>query len=258
VADSSFDTWIKYYRQDENAPNAIVSYYQKGAIIGLALDLLIRQRSRGDHCLDDVMRALWQAHGRTGIGVAEGAIEKIAARVTGLNLDDFFAQAVYGTEDIALAPLLSHVGIEMKFRAPGQAKSNEPVPATLGIKSGKERNGEVRVLQVFDAGAAQAAGLAAGDHIIAIDGIRVTAADVDQRVRGYPVGSRIELVGFRRDELMHFSVTLQGQAKTSCTLSMQNTSAEARARREAWLSPQPFSSPAQPRAAANQEARPHR
>jgi predicted metalloprotease with PDZ domain len=64
VADSSFDAWGKYYRQDENAPNAIISYYTKGSLIGLALDLSIRAKTGGKKSLDDVMRALWQRYGR--------------------------------------------------------------------------------------------------------------------------------------------------------------------------------------------------
>ncbi len=235
VADASFDAWIKYYRQDENTPNALISYYQKGAIIGMALDLTIRQRSRGRHSLDDVMRALWRAHGTRNRGVAEGAIERIAARVTGLDLADFFAHAVHGMGDPDLAPLFKHHGIEMSLRAPGQAKASEPVPATLGVKLGSEANGDAKLLQVFDGGAAQAAGLSAGDTIVAVDGLRINAAGFDKRIRSYPVGSAIELIAFRRDELMRFRVSLQAQAKTFCVLGMQNAPAEAKARRDAWL-----------------------
>ena len=74
VADSSFDAWIKYYRQDENAPNSVVSYYQKGSLVGLALDLTIRARTNGKRSLDDVMRLLWKqwkAAGAEYHGVAE-------------------------------------------------------------------------------------------------------------------------------------------------------------------------------------------
>ena len=237
VADSSFDAWIKYYRQDENAPNAIVSYYQKGAIIGMALDLTIRQRSEGRQSLDDVMRALWREHGKFNRGVAEGAIEKIAARVTGLDLTDFFAHAVHGTDDPELAPLFKHLGIEMSLRAPGQGKTTDPIPATLGVKPGFEANGDAKLLQVFDGGAAQAAGLSAGDIVIAMDGLRITAANFDKRVKNYAVGSVVELIAFRRDELMRFSVILQPQPKTNCTLTTHNAPAEAKARRENWLNP---------------------
>lgn len=81
VADSSFDAWIKFYRQDENSPNAIVSYYAKGALVALALDLTLRRTGRGS--LDDVMRTLWARHGQTGLGVPEGGVEAVAAEIAG-------------------------------------------------------------------------------------------------------------------------------------------------------------------------------
>ena len=235
VADASFDAWVKYYRQDENAPNALVSFYQKGAIVGMVLDLTIRQRTAGRKSLDDVMRTMWQDYGKPERGVAEGAIEKIAAKVAGVNLDDFFAQALHGTDDLALEPLFKHFGIDMSLRAPGQSKASDPVQATLGVKPVTEANGDVKLAQVFDGGSAQAAGLSAGDILIAIDGLRVTAANLDRRIRGYAIGSVVELNAFRRDELMHFRVTLQAQQKTHCVLSMTGTPVDAKARREAWL-----------------------
>src|SRR6185369_6869653 len=83
VADSSFDAWTKYYRQDENAPNAIVSYYTKGSLLGLALDLQLRLGSQGQTSLDDLMRALWQEHGLSGIGVAEDGLYRLTERLGG-------------------------------------------------------------------------------------------------------------------------------------------------------------------------------
>ena len=103
VADSSFDAWIKYYRHDENTPNAVVSYYAKGALVGLALDLLLRREGAS---LDDVMRALWQRYGRTGVGVPEDGIARIASEIAGRDLADFFARHVDGLEDPPLADLL--------------------------------------------------------------------------------------------------------------------------------------------------------
>ena len=109
IAESSFDAWIKYYRPDENAPNAIVSYYTKGALVALALDLTLRRDSRVT--LDDVMRALWLRHGQPGIGVPEGGVEAMASELSQLDLAPFFHDFVYGTEELPLADLLRTVGI---------------------------------------------------------------------------------------------------------------------------------------------------
>jgi predicted metalloprotease with PDZ domain len=237
VADSSFDAWVKYYRQDENAPNAIVSYYQKGSIIGLALDLTIRERTQGAKSLDDVMRALWNDYGKRGIGVPEGAIETVAEVVTGLDLNPFFSQSVYGTADIALAPLFSQVGIDMSWRAPGQAKADDPLVASLGARVGMDSNGDARLTQVFEGGSAQAAGLSAHDAVIALDGLRVTANNLERRIKSYPIGSTVDVVAFRRDELMHCKITLQAQLAQTCVFVTRDEPATAKAARLRWLTP---------------------
>src|SRR5690606_7382954 len=64
VAESSFDAWTRYYRQDENSPNALVSYYTKGALVALGLDITIRNETSGSYSLDDVMRLMWRRYGR--------------------------------------------------------------------------------------------------------------------------------------------------------------------------------------------------
>jgi predicted metalloprotease with PDZ domain len=237
VADSSFDAWVKYYRQDENAPNAIVSYYQKGSIIGLALDLTIRERTQGAKSLDDVMRALWNDYGKRGIGVPEGGIEKIAETITGLDLSEFFAQSVYGTADISLVPLFSQVAIDMSWRAPGQAKADDPLVASLGARVGMDSNGDARLTQVFDGGSAQAAGLSAHDVVIALDGLRVAANNLERRIKSYPIGSTVDVVAFRRDELMHCKITLQAQLAQTCVFVTRDEPATAKAARLRWLTP---------------------
>ena len=115
VAESSFDAWIKFYRQDENAPNAIVSYYAKGSLVALALDLTLRTSSGAS--LDDLMRALWVRHGHPGIGVPEDGIEKLASELAGHDLGDFFTRYVFGTDDPPLARLLADFGVSLQLRA---------------------------------------------------------------------------------------------------------------------------------------------
>jgi len=244
VAEASFDAWIKYYRQDENAPNAIVSYYQKGAIVALALDLTIREKTHGAKSLDDVMRTLWNEFGKTRIGVPEAAIEEIAKRVTGVDLHDFFAHAVYGTNDLDLAPLFKYVGVAMTFQVPGAASvvgTDAKTPA-LGAKIGSEINGDARLVHVFDGGAAQLAGLSAGDTIIAIDGLRVTAISLERRIKRYTVGTSIEVLACRRDEIKRFALTLLAQPATTCSLITHDTPIEAKTRRSAWLQSPHFQS----------------
>ena len=91
LEEASFDAWIKFYRPDENSPNAQVSYYTKGAMVALALDLEVRLRTDGRVSLDDIMRVLWETQGREpGHGLPEGAFEDLAAEVAGVDLAEFF------------------------------------------------------------------------------------------------------------------------------------------------------------------------
>ncbi len=218
VADSSFDAWTKYYRQDENAPNAIVSYYTKGCLIALALDLTIRHKTQGQQSLDDVMRALWQRYGRdfyalnqanSGRGIGETEAKTLFEEISGVALHDFFQRYVHGTEDLPLAALLAPFGIT--FDTP-----QENPKASLNIRTTHDGN-DCKLAHVYENGAAHQAGLSAGDIVIAIDGLRITRKDAQDnlasRLSPYPIDSKVVIHAFRGDELMVFDATL-GQDQT--------------------------------------------
>lgn len=243
VAESSFDAWTKFYRQEENAPNAIVSYYAKGSLIALALDLLMCRHSGGVHSLDDLMRRLWREYGQTGIGVPEGRIEALASELAGQDLTDFFARVLYGTEDVPLAEVLGDVGVAMCLRAAesAQDKGGKPAKKTsrtrpvLGVRVVAE-NGGAKLANVFSGGAAERAGLAANDVVVALDGLRVNGANLEKMVEGYQVGDRLRVHAFRRDELMEFEAVLQAAPADTCELTLiEEIDAATRARREHWL-----------------------
>jgi predicted metalloprotease with PDZ domain len=244
VAESSFDAWIKYYRSDENTPNAGVSYYGKGGLIGLSLDLMIRDQTNGRKSLDDVMRALWKRHGMKGIGVPEDGIERIAEQVSGVKLKRFFDQAVRSTADLPLRRLLLTVGIEMALRPPRSGMDRrERKPrrsdsaadrgVTLSVRTGTE-GGNVRITHVLDGGAAQKAGLAAGDIVIAMDGLRVTPENFGNQLLRYRPGETVTLHTFRRDELHVVDVMLTAAKPDAWSLSVNEDKPGARARKR-WL-----------------------
>ena len=211
LADSSFDAWSKFYRPDENTPNAVVSYYTKGALVALVLDLTLRSQTQGRVSLDELMRALWLRHGLTVIGVGEDDIRLIAEELSGLNLKRFFADNVHGTGELPLKKLLAAFGIKLDWE---KAKS-----VSLGAKTSCDGN-ELKLATVFDGGVAQAAGLSSGDILLAINGLRVTPASIDKQLTRFQAGDAIQIHAFRRDELMQFKVHL-GQppadtAKLTC------------------------------------------
>jgi len=247
VAESSFDAWVKYYRQDENAPNAIVSYYAKGALIALALDLTIRRATRGRKSLDDVMRALWQEYGKTGRGVGETDIEVLAERISGVRLERFFTSALYSCADLPLAALLRDFGIKVTLRAAqsasdrggGMSEKREPSEPRAVLGARTEAFGpEVKLAQVFDGGCAQAAGLSAGDVLVAFDGIRVSSANFERLLERRKPGERMHVHAFRRDELIVRELRLLAAPVDTYGLEIDvHAPATRRRLRDAWLKP---------------------
>jgi len=237
VAESSFDAWIKYYRQDENTPNAVVSYYTKGALVACALDLTLRREGRTS--LDHVMRALWERHGMRGIGVPEDGIPALVSELAGRDLSDFFARFVDGTEDPPLPELLAEFGVAYKLRAAhdardrgGKPADGTPPPCTLGLRIGAD----MKVAAAFRDGPAVRAGLSAGDTLVAIGGLKATPERVATTLARAAPGDTVEVHAFRRDELMSFAAVLAPAPEDTCFLVLEPApTAEAQARRNAWL-----------------------
>jgi predicted metalloprotease with PDZ domain len=220
VADSSFDAWGKYYRQDENAPNAIVSYYTKGSLIALALDLTLRAKSDGKTSLDEVMRALWQRFGRdfyegAGRGVTPAEVEALFDEIGGVKMKPFFERYVRGTDDLPLAKLLAPFGVKY-------ADERKSVKPSLDASIGRDGT-DCKLTQVHEGGAAHQAGLSAGDLLVAVDGLRVSGnpSNLDALLGRYPVGAEVEVHAFRRDELMTFKVALQGDRAPAVVLTLE-------------------------------------
>jgi predicted metalloprotease with PDZ domain len=156
VAQASFDAWVKYYRQDENTPNATVSYYTKGALVALCLDLTLRRE--GKTTLDAVMRALWLRC--QGGPMLEADLLSMVAELSGRSFAKEIAQWVHGTTDLPLQPLLEAHGIAV-LEEPAQ------IAQRLGMRVSESAGLQVKV--VLRGGAAERAGLASGDEWLGID-----------------------------------------------------------------------------------------
>ncbi|MBL8378583.1 MAG: M61 family metallopeptidase [Burkholderiales bacterium] len=233
VGDASFDAWIKFYRQDENAPNALVNYYTKGSLVALGLDLLLRVRTRGTRSLDDVMRRLWREYGagfeRTGTGVPEDGLRRaVLATAPGARraLSAYIDAAVDGTADLPLAALLRQVGVLLKVESGTHPALGARVAAAPG---------GIKLTHVLDGGGAQAAGLSAGDVIIALDGLRASTDALEAMLARKRVGATVAVHAFRRDELIERDVVLcAAELKVSATrMSHASTPADRLAR--SWL-----------------------
>lgn len=235
AAESSFNTWTKFYKQDENAANAIVSYYAKGCLIAACIDLKMRELTAGQKSLDDVMRQLWRDFLESGKGVEPDSIQRLVGEMTGADLGDYLEQLIYGTGELPLPGLLQGAGVEVVLRA----------SSNLQDKGGKEVNGElpgadfgatlkageggISIQRLSEGGAAQSAGLSAGDLIIAIDGLRLDLGKFENKLKRAQARDIWQVHAFRRDELYRFDVELQpAVADTFVLKAQQSSSAQLR------------------------------
>lgn len=234
VAESSFDAWIKFYRQDENAPNAIVSYYAKGSLVALALDLTIRARTRGRRSLDDVLRLMWERYGRSAfrddVGLAEDDFARLLAEAVGLRLNAQIRAWAYGTAELPLAALLRPFGLRLELGVGDQG------PVSIGARMAM-RDGQLSIVNAYNGQPAERAGLAPGDVIVAFEGLRIgdEAACKAALARRRP-GDRLRVHAFRRDELIEREVELDAPPKTEAKLvAEERPGASARRMRDGWL-----------------------
>ena len=183
VAASSFDAWTKFYKQDESAINHIVSYYNKGAVLAMCLDLLIRLKSKHQYSLDNVMHVLWEQFGRCGTPTPEHVIHDILAKQLGLNLSEFLAKAVYGTDELPVESLLAEFGVGLHYRTRVDNNDKGGMPSTKGIKHDfgaayKIKELGVEITQVVEHSSAYEAGVVVGDTIIAVDSWQVSGSNL--------------------------------------------------------------------------------
>jgi predicted metalloprotease with PDZ domain len=242
LAEASFDAWDVLYRPEPHHPNTTISYYTKGALVALALDLELRLKTSGRTSLDDVMRELWRRYGARGVGVPEDGFEQLAGELSGLDLGAFFASAVRGTDDPPVRELLAEFGVALELRAATGADDRGGTPRaangellTLGVTV-REREHGLELVSVLDGGAAERAGLNHGDVLVAIDRLRVTGRNLARRLARFESGERVTASVFRGDELVEVGIVLKPAPQDTCYLALHDQSdAQALERRRAWL-----------------------
>ncbi len=225
VAQSSFDAWVKYYRQDENTPNATISYYTKGALIALAIDLTLRSEKSGS--LDEVMRALWLRS--AGGPLREADIAQVLKDVGGRAFDDELAAWVHGTDDLPLAELFQRFGISMQHDAATLAER-------LGLKINESALTGVRVNQVQRGGIGETCGMSAGDEVLGIGDWRLRRLDDALRLVA-PGGTANWLVA--RDQRLLRLPFVMPEIGSTGAVRLSTAAASARpveSLQKAWLS----------------------
>ncbi len=228
LAESSYDTWTKFYQQDENAPNAIVSYYTKGALLAFVLDINIRQRTNDNASLDHVLKFAWENYQE--FGLEDNTIQGIVNDLVGDDLSDFFNDYLYGVKELPLQQAFAYVGVDCVFSVNKKELSNFGISANTKAEFAK-------ITTVFSDTCAQKSGLYVGDKIITINHEKVRGHNLVATINQYAINEVIK-VGILRDELLlEISVHISTSEKTFCTLSVQNNlSAETLERQKKWFS----------------------
>jgi predicted metalloprotease with PDZ domain len=206
LEDASFDAWIKQYRPDENSVNNQISYYDKGEIVNMMLDVTIRSASSGAKSLDDVMRYLYNEYYKKGRNYTPQDFQKAAELAAGRSLDDFFSKYVRGTTDPDYDSIVSGIGLKLNAEGGGRTY--------LGADLADD-NGRLNIRSVPAGTPAYEQGLNAGDQIVAVDGYRANLQRLQSFVGDKKPGDKVRLTIFRFEKLRDLDITLGSDPRKS-------------------------------------------
>jgi predicted metalloprotease with PDZ domain len=208
LEESSYLTWVGLYQRDlfEDWPNQGITYYLKGDLVCLALDLEIRHATENRASLETVLRTLWTDYGRPGRGLEEDELLAVAERATGVPLGPFFERYVAGTADLDLDAFARYAGLTVGPK-PKKKDDEAEEHGYLGVHF-EDAGGLARLTTVLAETPARRAGLLPGDAIVALDGARVPFGEMARALRRYAPGDPVEFTYFRRGFLHRATVHL--------------------------------------------------
>lgn len=212
VEEASLDAWIKYYRQDENSVNNQISYYDKGDIVGMMLDITIRTASNGAKSTDDVLRYLYNEYFKKGRNYTPEDFQKAAEMAAGRSLDDFFSKYVRGEAEIDYNGIVKGIGLKMNVSEPNKTR------AYIGADTAEE-NGRLTIRSIPADTPAYEQGLNTGDQIVAIDGYRAGQTFMQSYLAEKKPADRVRLTIFRFDKLRDITFTLGSNPRRDYGLS---------------------------------------
>lgn len=234
VEEASFDSWIKYYRQDENSVNSQVDYYDKGGILGLLLDLEIRRQSRGAKSLDDVMRYLYTEFYKKNRNYTTLDFQQASELMAGSSLEQFFANYVRGREELDYNSALAVAGLQLDktVAADGSKALEKPY---LGADLVQETD-RLLVKKVYAGTPAYEQGLNTGDQIIALNNMRANKDLFDARLAEKRPGDLVTFTIFRSDNLSTLLIKLGGRVNSAYRIvPVDHPTEEQKRIYQAWL-----------------------
>ncbi len=244
VEESSFDAWIKFYRADENSINSQISYYDKGELLGMLLDLEIRRRSDNRKSLDDVMRFLYTEFFQKDRNYTPADFQKACELMAGGSLEEFFARYVRGRDDLvpAYQQILAGAGLRLEQAGVEVGKPGRtPMPTKAFLGADLEQEGDhLMVSAVLSGTPAYEQGLNAKDEIVALDGARVNKESFDSMIAARHPGDKIRLTVFRFDDLRTLEIRLASRIDASYRIvPLPQTTPLQRRIYQSWLGETP-------------------
>lgn len=211
LEEASIDAWIKYYRQDENSINNQISYYDKGEIVNMMLDITIRSASGGARSLDTVMKYLYDEFYKKNRNYTPADFQKAAELAAGRSLDDFFSKYVRGEAEIDFTGILNGVGLELEVDPSGANR------AYIGADLSEDSTGlKIRAIPADTPAYEQ--GLNTGDQIVAIDGHRASNAFLSSYLGEKKPNDTVRLTIFRFDRLREINFTLGANPRRNMSI----------------------------------------
>ena len=238
VSDASFDAWIKYYRPNENSKNSTISYYDKGALIGMILDLEILNATKGTKRLDDVMKAMYDEYYKNKKrGYTDAEFKAMAEKIAGKSLDDIYRKYINGTEPISFNSYLGYAGLYLVNEYEG--KENPSLGVATAVKDGK-----VIITAVQRGSAAWNDGLNVNDELIAINDYRITGAtdtkgvsDLVKNISSKKVGEKIKAIISRDGIIKTVDITIARAVAGKYSIEIDKSATDEQlAIRKIWLS----------------------
>src|SRR5690606_1891108 len=201
LTQASVEAWIKHYKPSAGHHTTSISYYEKGRLAGVCLDLELRLRSRGAGSLLGLFRRLMASHGERGRGITADDITAAASAEAGSDMRDFFRRYIEGTEELPLPAQLAQIGVDVEIRTPWQGESSPLIASRKRSFTGLTFAGEA-VRSVAPGSPAAVAGLLPGDELIAVAGRRTRGGEeAEQRLADHPPGQSVEVALFRAGRL---------------------------------------------------------
>ena len=226
ASESSFDAWNKFYKQDEGSVNHIVSYYNKGAIIALCLDITLRQQSNNTVSLNTVMKCLWQQYGKTNMGTADDVILTLCKNEFGIDLSSFLYLATETPIDLPLPTLLHSIGLKLNMRAQYSMQdkggsTNSGAKHDIGAALAMIDK-QLVVKSVVEHRAMASAGVMVGDTIVAFNKWQCDDVRFSKLVNLCKTGDVVDLDVIRDSRLLTLSFTAHAALPDTCDISIEN------------------------------------